>query len=110
MVVENGVGRGVEARSRHFLRDGEADGIRHALPERTGGTLDAGGFKGFGMAGSEAAERAEIPDLPDGHFRITREMEPTVKGTSTHGRRRAREAVAVFNQRGSSGLYRKESP
>ena len=78
MVVENAVRGCVEAGLAHFGGDGEADGIRYALAERARGGLDAGGFVKLRMAGSDAAELAEIFDFFQGHA-VSREVEPAVE-------------------------------
>jgi len=60
MVVENPVRRRVETRLAHFSGNRKAHGVRHALPERAGGCLDAWRFVKLRMAGSDAMELAEI--------------------------------------------------
>ena len=78
MVVENAVRGCVEAGLAHFGRDSKTNGIRYALAERARGGLDAGGFVKLRMAGSDAAELAEIFDFFQGHA-VSREVEPAVE-------------------------------
>ena len=63
MIVENGVRSRVETRRGHFLGNGNAHGIRDALPERTSGALDALRLKRFRMPRRHAVKLAKILQL-----------------------------------------------
>ncbi len=87
VVVKNLVRIGIERRRRHFLRDGVADRVRHALPERSRGGFHAQRFMKFRMPRRARVFHAEIRDLLDGHLRGTRPGAATNKGTSTRALR-----------------------
>ena len=58
MLIENFV-LGVETRGRHLRSHRDANGVAHALTERTGRAFDAGRFKKFRMTRRLAVELAE---------------------------------------------------
>src|SRR5271157_4626809 len=58
-MVHDGVTRSIEARCEGDLGDGHADGVGQALPQGTGGSLDAGGLAVFRMAWGTAPPLAE---------------------------------------------------
>ena len=77
MLIENLV-LGVETRGRHLCRHRDANGVAHALSERTGRALDAGRFKKFRMTRRLAMELAEIFDVVDRQI-VAAHVQPRVE-------------------------------
>ena len=78
VVVEDRVLGRVEAGRGHLAGHGHADGIAHALPQRTGGAFDAGRLAKLGMAGGLAVELAEIFQLLERQV-VAAEVQPAVE-------------------------------
>ncbi len=85
---------GAEFRRQMALGHRHADRVGEALPERSGGGLDAGHVAVLGVAGGDRAELAEALDLVDRHRLVAEEMKQRIE----HHRAMAggqHEAVAV---------------
>ena len=74
VVIEQLEPRTIEMRRQPTLGDRHADAVGNALAERPGGGLDARGQAVFRMAGSLAAELAEILDLIQRHCRLAEDF------------------------------------
>ena len=102
VVVHDGVTRSIEARCEGDLGDGHADGVGQALPQGTGGGLDAGGLAVFRMARGTASPLAEPLEFLQRQVEA-RDMKQSVQErTSMSGREH--EAVPV----GPEGITRVE--
>ncbi len=78
VLIENLVLGRVEARRRHLRRHRDADGVGHALAERTGGAFDAGRFKKLRMARRLAVQLPEALDLLHRQI-VAAQVQPGVK-------------------------------
>ena len=65
-VIHDGEAGAVEMLSQEGLRDGKADRVGHALPQRSGGDFNAAGLAVLGMAGGPGTELAELLEVLDG--------------------------------------------
>ena len=63
MVVHHRASGAVEALGEEALGDRHADGVAHALAERTGRDLDPGRVPPLGVAGSARAPLTELPEV-----------------------------------------------
>ena len=101
IVVEPGLGGGVEAGGHHVPGEGHADGVGDALSEGAGGGFDAGGAAELGVAGGEGAELAEALEVVD-RDGVAGEVEQGVEegGAVAAGED---EAVAVGPEGGGGG-------
>ena len=101
-MVHDRVTRSIEARCKGHLGDGHADGVGQALPQGTGGGLDAGGLAVFRMAWRTASPLAEPLEFLQRQVEA-RDMKQSVQErTSMSGREN--EAVPV----GPEGITRVE--
>ena len=77
-MVKNLVLRGIKMCGRHFGSDGHTNRIAYALPEWTGGTLNAWGLTVFRMSGCFAVKFTEVLYLFEWEI-IPGEVQPAIK-------------------------------
>ena len=89
VVVHDRMTRSIETRREGRLGDGHADGIGQALPQGTGGGLDAGSLAVFRMTRRPASPLAEPLEFLKGQVK-TRDMKQSVQAAHIHVRPRGR--------------------
>lgn len=95
MVVKHRVCSRVKPRCSHLLGNRHADGVRHALTQRTSGAFHTQCFKILGMSGSVRTQSAKGFHLINADLRIAGQMQPAVK---EHGAMTCGEDKAVTVQ------------